>query len=344
MNNQMMLEITEEDALKEISKRVDVFEAKINLNTIDDWEDFGNDLREETIKWYGLKSFDDVKKQYRRVQGIGIDTGKNLNGELRYSSNALRFMEQEFERNKNKPQLHNFYHDHNMWTVEAMMGRVMGLKYVPPATDEDKGVIKFDAVLNRKHPLTDRAEMFKTVSMTVISTDFMCATCGQPYRECTCDYDKQDIVSNKAGFIELSYVTIPAYPDAVVSKIDNFSAHLLGEIKEELKQKGLSTPFGKKFDASNFKPGLGSDEFSSKFDTPYLSLFADVIETVIEDKVNDTIKDKDKEKDTKVPDTEKQQSNSAELTAEDAEKLVSVFEILDTLSSLDEILHKIREK
>lgn len=337
-----MMTITEEETLKELGKHIETFEAEIDLRTIDEWDSFGDDLKKATMEWYGLKSFKQLQDNYRRVSGVGIDTGRNMNTMFRYSADALKFMVSEFEKNKSKPQLNNFYQDHNMWTIEALMGRVMNLEFVPTDKKGESGLVRFDAVLNKKHPLTARAEMFKSVSMTVLTADFTCLTCGNRARDCTCESMKeQDIVANKSALVELSYVTFPAYPKAGVDKIENFSSHVLDRIKDELKERGLSTPFDKPFDVSKYKAGM-DDAFISKFDTPYLSVFADVIETVVEDKVSQfatgsVTSDESSDISSTVPpdagNADEQKSDSS-----DVEKVMSLISTLEIVDKLDRFI------
>jgi len=356
-----MMTITEEETLKELGKHIDTFELKVDLQKIDEWDSFGDDLKKATMEWYGLKSFKAVKDSYRRVSGVGIDTGRNMNTSFRYSADALRFMVDEFKKNMSKPQLNNFYQDHNMWTIEALMGRVMNLEFKATDKKGEKGLIRFDAVLNKKHPLTARAEMFKSVSMTVLTGNFTCLTCNNRARDCTCEtMQEQDIVANKGALIELSYVTFPAYPKASVDKIENFSSHVLDRIKDELKERGMSTPFDKPFDVSEYKAGM-DDAFISKFDTPYLSVFADVMETVVENKVShfttnnvasnvssnvsslvgtstDAFIDNRDDDDGEDEDEEEDENNNDSSEVEKVMKLISMLEVVDNLSKFDEIL------
>ncbi len=168
------------------------------------------------------------KKKYRKVSGTLLDTTLNDHG-FSLSSDALSFMENHYSKTKNVGHLHNFFKNHEYYDVEALMGRHSNLEH----KKGPKNRIQYTSLLDRRHPLTDRADAFRSVSATIAHGDQSCSSCNMKLTDPDHDssvHGSWHPVSNKAIEIETSFVTFPAYKSTSV-EMSSFSSLMSDEIK-----------------------------------------------------------------------------------------------------------------
>jgi len=162
----------------------------------------GANLAEEKTKW-------------RKVTGTLLDTSLNDHG-FSLSPKALSFMESHFNKTKNVNHLHNFFKNHQYYDVEALMGRHTNLEHKKGKEHR----IVYTSLLDRRHPLTDRADAFRNVSATIAHGDQTCSNCNESLNDGSHYPETHNggwhPVSNKAIEIETSFVTFPAYKSTTV--------------------------------------------------------------------------------------------------------------------------------
>jgi hypothetical protein len=155
------------------------------------------------------------KKKWRKVTGTLLDTSLNDHG-FSLSPKALSFMESHFKKTKDVNHLHNFFKNHQYYDVEALMGRHVNLEH----KKGKKHRIEYSSLLDRRHPLTDRADAFRNVSATIAHGDQTCSNCDNSLNDGAHSPSTHGggwhPVSNKAIEIETSFVTFPAYKSTTV--------------------------------------------------------------------------------------------------------------------------------
>lgn len=154
------------------------------------------------------------KKKWRKVTGTLLDTSLNDHG-FSLSPNALTFMSDHFSKTKDVSHLHNFFKNHEYFDVEALMGRHTSLEH----KKGKKHRVEYTSLLDRRHPLTDRADAFRSVSATIAHGDQTCSSCNMHLTDPNHDshtHGSWHPVSNKAIEIETSFVTFPAYKSTSV--------------------------------------------------------------------------------------------------------------------------------
>lgn len=154
------------------------------------------------------------KKKWRKVSGTLLDTSLNDHG-FSLSPQALAFMADHFKKTKNINHLHNFFKNHQYYDVEALMGRHASLEHKKGKDHR----IEYTSLLDRRHPLTDRADAFRSVSATIAHGDQTCSNCDMQLSNpdhSAYTHGSWHPVSNKAIEIETSFVTFPAYQSTSV--------------------------------------------------------------------------------------------------------------------------------
>lgn len=154
------------------------------------------------------------KKKWRKVSGTLLDTSLNDHG-FSLSPKALAFMEDHFHKTKDVNHLHNFFKNHQYYDVEALMGRHATLVHKKGKIHR----IEYTSLLDRRHPLTDRADAFRSVSATIAHGEQTCSQCNMSLTDPSHDttsHGSWHPVSNKAIEIETSFVTFPAYQSTSV--------------------------------------------------------------------------------------------------------------------------------
>ena len=162
-----------------------------------------------------LMSKEELKKNFVKVSGtIAVANKVNRNGFM-FTKRALNNAVENFEKTKHLPHMNQAFVNHRYDDVNAKVGKVVSLW-----VEGDK--LKYTALVDKRHPVGQRIDMFPSVSGTFILGKPLCASCSAPYGTCM---HNTDPAVDSAALVEMSFVTFPSFEeDSVVERIESLSA------------------------------------------------------------------------------------------------------------------------
>jgi hypothetical protein len=169
----------------------------------------------------------ELSKDWRKIGGE-LYSNEMTSNNFALHVDAMKYIVAHFNKTKNVEYLHNFFKNHEYYNIDSLLGRYTHLEV--REVNADKQILEYEAILSNKHPIVQRAELFKCVSGTFIRGAIECSECGQPYKdswemEPSCDHIPNNTtikpVTRKAINFEISYVTLPRYPNASAEILEN---------------------------------------------------------------------------------------------------------------------------
>ena len=191
-----------------LTSKEEITLEELRLTTMDARDDLSEDQLSALRDTFSKKTYTILGK------------GKNREG-FGFTENAMKNVVKHFNETKEDPDLHNFYRDHDYKHIDSLLGRVVKMWF-----DDKNKRVKATALIDTRHPLGNRLDMFKNLSGTFLHGKKLCSMCGQKFG--SCDHVGKDVYpeSDIAYSMEHSLVTLSADPSAKMDSLSSsFASH-----------------------------------------------------------------------------------------------------------------------
>lgn len=166
------------------------------------------------------EELDQLKSRFKKINYTILDMEQNRKG-FGVTEDAMQFFVQHFEDTKEDQGLHNLFKDHDYHHIDSLMGRIVDTFY-----DSKNKRVRRTALVDMRHPSSERLDMFQNLSTTLLHGKPVCSTCGNVFMTCR-HYDSFPRSTVAVG-IEDSLVSIPAHRNAKRDSLGIFKTSLSG--------------------------------------------------------------------------------------------------------------------